>query len=39
MPAKSGRRWVWFAGLYVASVGGAVIVVYGLRWLSRFLLG
>jgi hypothetical protein len=27
------HRWAWFAGLYLAGLGGMAALSYGLRWL------
>jgi hypothetical protein len=31
--SSNTRRWVWFAGLYAASVLALAAVAYGMRWL------
>lgn len=31
MPGKAPRKWLWFAGLWLAGVGAVTLLAYGLR--------
>lgn len=33
------NRWLWFVGLYAASIIGVAAVAYGLRWLLAAVAG
>lgn len=33
------HRWLWFVGLYTASILGVAGVAYGLRWLLAAVAG
>jgi|GEM_PF-3653632 flagellar biogenesis protein FliO len=32
------KNWLWFAGIYIASLAIFILAVYGLRWLMPQLL-
>ena len=38
MRLASSARWLWFAALYVASVGTLAVVAYGLHALLKVLI-
>jgi hypothetical protein len=36
---EGGRRWLWFAGLYIAGVLTVAGAAYGMHWLLEAIAG